>query len=333
MNNVTISVAMATYNGEKYLSEQLTSINEQTKLPLELVVCDDGSSDNTLSILHEFKKKANFPVKIHENRVNLGYTENFFKAANLCTGDWIAFSDQDDIWKPEKIEVVNNNISDDSLLVIHSADLVDKDLNYLGDRCPNIKKNNKCRALKNKVWWTPAGFTQCFSSEILKKFPHSERPTDYNNSTTHQAHDQWVYFIANSFSNIIYIKDSLALYRRHDSTVTGQYQSNIIDRFKKVNNTSCDHYRFLSKVSHEYYLYISNLVSNHNNKKKFAKVYYNNLKESYALRANLYNNTSLFYRIKTIIKLVSEGRYVNFKTTGLGGKAFIKDIALLFKRK
>src|SRR5882757_11091931 len=100
----TISIAMATYNGGKYIRQQLDSFAAQTMLPSELIVTDDGSSDNTLEIIAEFVATAPFPVRVERNEKNLGYRANFMKAASLCKGDLISFSDQDDIWLPQKLE-------------------------------------------------------------------------------------------------------------------------------------------------------------------------------------------------------------------------------------
>ena len=103
----TISVAMCTYNGEKYLREQLESIALQTRLPAELVICDDRSTDSTSEIIRNFADSAPFPVRFNLNPVNLGgatkgITKNFEQASRLCTGDLIAFCDQDDVWLPKK---------------------------------------------------------------------------------------------------------------------------------------------------------------------------------------------------------------------------------------
>ena len=97
------SIAMATFNGELYIRQQLNSLAEQILLPYELVACDDGSSDNTVSILEEFQKEAPFPVTIHPNPSRLGFADNFLDAASKCTADWIAFSDQDDLWHSWKL--------------------------------------------------------------------------------------------------------------------------------------------------------------------------------------------------------------------------------------
>jgi glycosyltransferase involved in cell wall biosynthesis len=98
-----VSVALCTYNGARFLPEQLASIAAQTRLPDEMIVCDDGSTDATLEILEEFSQTVPFPVRIVRNPVNLRSTKNFEQAIALCTGDLIALCDQDDVWLPEKL--------------------------------------------------------------------------------------------------------------------------------------------------------------------------------------------------------------------------------------
>src|ERR1700728_1787253 len=117
-----ISVAMATFNGEKYIREQLDSIAGQTLLPFELVITDDGSTDATLGIVENFASVAPFPVKIHRNESRLGYANNFIRAASLCQGELIAFCDQDDIWMTEKFSVCSEFFRDSEVvLAAHSA--------------------------------------------------------------------------------------------------------------------------------------------------------------------------------------------------------------------
>ena len=101
-----ISIAMTTYNGAKYLQEQLDSFLYQTRQPDELVVCDDGSTDGTLEILEDFRRQAPFAVRVYRNQTNLGYTKNFEKALKLCTGEIIFLSDQDDVWFCHKVETM-----------------------------------------------------------------------------------------------------------------------------------------------------------------------------------------------------------------------------------
>src|SRR5213080_381833 len=103
MASATLSVALCTYNGAAYLGEQLDSIVAQSRPPDELVVCDDGSTDETVEVLETFLAEAPFPVRLQRNEANLGFVKNFEQAISLCTGDFVALSDQDDVWMPGKL--------------------------------------------------------------------------------------------------------------------------------------------------------------------------------------------------------------------------------------
>src|SRR6476660_4138279 len=98
-----ISIAMCTYNGVRFLDEQLASLASQYRKPDELVVCDDCSTDATIATLERFADRAPFPVHIHKNTVRLGSTKNFERAISLCQGDIISLCDQDDIWDEQKL--------------------------------------------------------------------------------------------------------------------------------------------------------------------------------------------------------------------------------------
>jgi glycosyltransferase involved in cell wall biosynthesis len=131
---ISISIAMCTYNGARFLQEQLDSFLWQKRLPDELIVCDDDSRDETLSILNAFASKSPFPVKIYKNPQNIGYGKNFEKASLFCEGDIICFSDQDDIWLPHKLERVQEIFNEYSDLgyMVSDAKIVDEKLKPLG---------------------------------------------------------------------------------------------------------------------------------------------------------------------------------------------------------
>lgn len=103
---MSASVAMALYNGEKFLYKQLESIRLQTKVPDQVVFCDDGSTDGTVALVREYIQAHGLADKwtLVVNEKNLGFARNFFKALSLCTGDLVFLADQDDIWKLDKIE-------------------------------------------------------------------------------------------------------------------------------------------------------------------------------------------------------------------------------------
>lgn len=122
-----LSVALCTYNGEKYLREQLDSIAAQL-LPIdEVIACDDGSTDGTVSILREYADRRILPIRVIENKRQLGVTANFEEAILACTGDIIFCSDQDDIWMTDKTKVVNDyfKVHPDIDFIFSDAQIID----------------------------------------------------------------------------------------------------------------------------------------------------------------------------------------------------------------
>ena len=122
VNGKKISVALAAYNGSKFIIEQLDSILQQSIVPDEIVVCDDCSTDDTFDIVKEYSNEHPI-VKVYKNDVNLGFIKNFEKAAKLCTGDYILFSDQDDIWTKDHIEILINNSADADLVCANAENM------------------------------------------------------------------------------------------------------------------------------------------------------------------------------------------------------------------
>jgi len=124
--DLRVSIAMCTFNGERYVEEQLHSIGKQTVLPFELVICDDGSSDGTLRLVRAFGEQAPFPVRIVVNAQRLGSTKNFEKAIAICAGDVISLCDQDDIWYPDRLQTLVSMLLEDESLggVFSDGDLI-----------------------------------------------------------------------------------------------------------------------------------------------------------------------------------------------------------------
>lgn len=122
-NSVLVSIAMCTYNGEVFLDQQIQSILDQTYTNLELVIVDDCSKDGTFELLQYWHTKYPSKFKIFRNEKNLGYNKNFEKAISLCSGDFIAISDQDDIWLPTKIEKLIKTFTKDSIVLSHCASI------------------------------------------------------------------------------------------------------------------------------------------------------------------------------------------------------------------
>ena len=165
---------MATYNGEKYLREQLDSIFLQTVPFEELVIVDDASTDGTWDIIAAYAARDN-RIKPYRNEKNVGVTKNFEKALAYCTGDYIALSDQDDIWLPDHLEILAEKIGD-NFLIAGDAEMTNADGNPQGVRlsycesCDAVPEDDLKKAyaiLFNKNSWY--GSTMMIKKELLDK--------------------------------------------------------------------------------------------------------------------------------------------------------------------
>lgn len=206
-----ISVAIATFNGEKYIHEQLISIFSQTYKNIEVIVCDDNSTDNTFSILSEFKARQK--LKLIKNKKNLGYIKNFEKALSLCNGEFIALSDQDDIWFSNKLEILLKNIGQKSLIWSDCA-IIDKKGAVISQSFEKIRNLDLEANLDNKILFGSfiLGCTVLFKKEVLKyaiPFPKSNPP-----------HDWWICLVSSKINGIKYLPIPLIKWRRHEMTDT-----------------------------------------------------------------------------------------------------------------
>jgi glycosyltransferase involved in cell wall biosynthesis len=212
----TISVAMATYNGARFIREQLSSLAAQTYLPSELVVTDDGSSDETLDIIADFSLTAPFPVHIYRNGPRLNYRANFMKCANLCSGELIAFCDQDDIWDQDKLAtLVLHFARADVDLVFHDFRLIDTDGN------PIMHMTSHLFPSSADPWSVIRGLTQAFRRKLLRYSDLWGLSADQLNLGERLAHDQWFVFLAHSFNSLHHISQPLLSYRQHGSNLYG----------------------------------------------------------------------------------------------------------------
>ncbi|WP_256857738.1 glycosyltransferase [Solemya velum gill symbiont] len=213
-------MAMATFNGEKFLAEQLDSFLLQSYMPDELVVCDDCSIDNSINILYSFKEKAPFDVVVESNINNLGYTQSFSKVLSKCTGDIVFLSDQDDVWCPNKIdEIVEYFVSNPDVWILsHDGYITDES----GIRSGQTKAAQIKRGYgKNVIPQTGA------LSAVRKIFLDVALPIPDNII----GHDLWIHKLASFFPNRkAQLKESLQDIRRHSSN-TSEW---IVNKHKKI---------------------------------------------------------------------------------------------------
>jgi len=240
-----ISIALCTYNGARFLKAQLDSYLGQTRLPDELLACDDGSGDETLAILHDFERRAPFPVRIVQNQTRLGSTKNFEKAIGLCTGDVIATSDQDDVWLPEKLALSEAALARNprSGLVFTNADVVDDALRPRGHRLwdairfgplaqRQVRQGRSFEALLRQ--WVVTGATMMFRARFRGfVLPIPEI----------WVHDAWIAFIIGAMAPVEFIEHSTVKYRQHGGQQIGGKKLGLRDLYRKARELGPPYFR------------------------------------------------------------------------------------------
>lgn len=215
--SITISIALATYNGEKYLREQLQSFTDQTRPPDELIICDDSSTDSTMAIIGAYATTAPFAVKVFNNEKNVGYVQTFSKALELCAGDYVFLSDQDDVWFPEKIaKIVSCFEADQKVqLLIHDLDYCKEDLTPIGqtkiERMQDVYDLNHCYV---------TGMATAVRRSFLRLcLPVPDAPG--------MTHDTWLHLCASAIRRKKIVPEVLAWYRRHQGNATVEQELNV----------------------------------------------------------------------------------------------------------
>lgn len=244
-----VSIAMCTYNGEKYIRQQLDSILNQTYRNLEIVIVDDKSDDRTFEIIKEYAGKDR-RIKYFQNKVNLGFNKNFENAIRLTTGGYIAISDQDDVWLPEKIATLVNHIGDNWLVFSNSVYIGDKQGKLLSKSCLSVN-SYKSILLENIVTGHTTLFTREFAGYVLP-FPKKG------------FYDWWMGFIALYHKKLIYCDQVLTQYRVHNTSIVRRCSTSEKKLRRHVIKTTNDMlsafagYQMLSETDRQF---ISNLSS------------------------------------------------------------------------
>lgn len=202
-----ISVCLASYNGEKYIREQVESILPQLSDLDELIISDDGSKDETINILESFRDDR---IIILKNQGKHGFIGNFENALKSAKGDYIFLSDQDDIWMPDKIRVVLDKL-EHADLIVHDAELIDGEGGSLGKNYYNLLHHSSSFLMN--LWKTRfLGCCMAFRKEVLEEcLPFPKRIA---------GHDYWIGMYALKKNKVEFIPDILLKYRRHGNNVS-----------------------------------------------------------------------------------------------------------------
>ncbi|MHA8067235.1 glycosyltransferase [Aquirufa sp. ROCK2-A2] len=317
--NPLISVALCTYNGEKFLEKQLLSILHQTKMIDELIVFDDLSSDSTIEILNNFQTKVPFNVSIHQNTINLGSCKNFENCMKACTGDVIFLCDQDDVWEPQKVEKQLEFLMEhpEKDAVFSNATMINQSGQPTGmtsfeqiqfvDQFQELWNNGGAFDILLRGY-VVTGATLAIRSRILPEIFPVPRIID------ELIHDGWISLWLSIQNRIGFLNDTLIQYREHASQQVGlKGKSKFVtlwDRFTRNREEKITKIRkkFIDSQS------LLNYLSNRPEVPLFIIQKLQKRTSHYQMRSGLPNN-----RLKRIFPVLSAGMQGNYKLQD-GGK-------------
>jgi glycosyltransferase involved in cell wall biosynthesis len=217
-----VSVCLTTYNGEKYIGEQLKSILLQLNEKDEVIISDDGSTDATVDIINSMYDNR---IQLFINEKNLGYTHNFGKALSIAKGDIIFLSDQDDIWCQNKVKNYLYYFENYDLIV-SDATIIDEFGSIINDSF-FAQRNPKKTIIGNILKFGYLGCCMAFKREVLLK------ALPFPNNSKLCTHDNWLFLIGCIFFKYKILNDKLLLYRRHTNNIsTGGLQNTTSILFK-----------------------------------------------------------------------------------------------------
>lgn len=234
---MTIAVLLSTYNGEKYISEQIKSIQSQTNNDWHLYIRDDGSTDNTVNIIRQFSQSDNRISFINQDKIiNLGVTKSFFSLLGSVHADYYMFCDQDDRWMNDKIEsalrLVQRN--EPGPICLHTEiKVVDENLKFK-------------KLMVNDNHWTNFRrfiFGNCLTgcTMMINNALKQELHLDTLNMDDVVLHDWWIALVASQFGKIVYDPTSHILYRQHGGNVVGYVESSTVSsEVSRASDTSGD---------------------------------------------------------------------------------------------
>ncbi len=316
---LSISIALTTYNGEKYLPAQLDSLARQTRLPAELVVSDDASADGTKAMILDFAKRAPFPVHFNENERRLGYRDNFMRAVGFCRSDLIAFCDQDDIWDLHKLAAMERVFDEpDVYLAFHNAIVITRHGKAYG-RFYKARSGIEVSApLGRNPWIVAPGFTQMFRRDLTRfSFLHAASvDVDWPGKTL--PHDRWFYFLASVFGRIAFLGEPLARYRQHGKNTFGWYTDtrSDIDRVLRGEYFIRDAIAWSKNRSELLQRMQGRLTAEEEARVAAAISYYDALRQRLLSRMSVYASNSILARLKALCAFAKQGGY-----TGIHGSA------------
>jgi len=329
---LSVSVAMATYNGERHIRRQLDSLAAQSHVPAQLVISDDNSEDKTVDAIKAFAETVSFPVEISRNETRLGYRANFMRAASLCRSELIAFCDQDDYWYPDKIAASVKPFDDpDVLLAYHNADVVSAEGKQIETLANFGALQSLLMPMSTGPWQFALGFTEVLRRSLLRFSDLWPNSCDAVEAGKPMAHDQWFFFLASVFGKIAYLDKPLVAYVQHATNTYGFWHDpGFWQAVKYQVRDRSDEYSLYAKAAESRAIILEGVRTGLDKawaqRAVAAAEYYRKVSRLYDDRSTLYTSGSLGERLKAFRAILDTGGYTG--QWGIKRKSVVVDMCL-----
>jgi len=334
MTSARVSIAMAAYNGARFLPEQLASLAGQTLLPHELVVCDDGSDDETAELVEAFGRESPFPVLLHVQERPRGLADNFLDAASRCQGDLVAFCDQDDVWREDKLHQCVAALRDGIELVVHACEVVDQGLNPTGAVFPRIKRPFVAEPPVAATTLDVPGMAMVFSSELIRSVDWRARPRSHFLPGGMVYHDEWIHVLAGIRGRIGFLPGRLVRYRQHEVNVTGSPGGRVGSAAREALTIGREYYLARAHQAREWAELFERLATREPHEALAGRYrsgasFFEQARRRLELRAAPYEADGARARLAAVARIFRAGAYRSRSAGGSGLRGLARDVAMI----
>ncbi|HUY30496.1 MAG TPA: glycosyltransferase [Acidimicrobiales bacterium] len=322
----SLAVVMATYNGSRWIGEQLESIAAQTRLPERLVVSDDGSSDPTVEIARAFARRAPFEVVVLDGP-RRGFAENFWSAAGHADADVVAWCDEDDVWHPRKLEQCERLMAEHGVAFLtHAAEVVDATLTPTGRHHPRFRSTRVVEPLVGDPWTFSPGFATVVTADLIRSVPWADRPADPAFVDGRLAHDEVLSLCAFATIRRLEVSDVLARYRQHACNVDGAPAVHTPrERVRRALAVEPSAFSYQASLAQRY----GRFVAGYSPGDERAVAYFVALEQRFERRARVHRASGRSAAACRLAAAVAHGDFGARSRGRFGGVALARDLAAL----
>jgi hypothetical protein len=273
-------------------------------------------------------------VRLSVNETPLGFADNFLAVASRCSGDTIAFCDQDDVWLDDKLTRCAAAFAPGVVLAVHTCALVDEELRPLGRGFPRIRHASIAEPLASDKWFHMPGMAMVFDADLIRVADWRRRPQSHFLEGGLVYHDEWIHVLAQVCGRIAFLPDTLCLYRQHGVNVTGAPGPRLADLSRDAVTVGLDYYRNRSQQARQWSELFEGLAGAEPDPERRARYArgaeaFDRLNRSLELRLAVYEPETRRSRVAGLLHVLGRGGYGRRTRGGFGVRGLVRDTLMV----